>query len=61
MMCTPPYDNRTAQIEPSNTVVGNAECGCGGVCLAPKGSQAVSCHFWGVGALPPMPHGDPRC
>eukprot|EP00966_Prymnesium_polylepis_P295406 6821660-Prymnesium_polylepis.1 len=60
-------DVHTTVRHPNRTIrtveygVGNAECGCGGVCVAPKGNQAVSCHPWGVKPLPPMPHGDPRC
>eukprot|EP00966_Prymnesium_polylepis_P179091 4146476-Prymnesium_polylepis.1 len=60
MVCTPPYATHTA-IGTVKYGVGHAECGRGGVCVAPKRSQAVTCHPWGVGALPPMPHGDPRC
>jgi hypothetical protein len=57
---TTPYDTRAA-IRTVEYGVGNAECGCGGVCVPSQGDQAVSCHPLGVTALPPMPHGDPRC
>eukprot|EP00966_Prymnesium_polylepis_P007735 177361-Prymnesium_polylepis.1 len=60
MVCTPPYDTRTA-IRTVEYGVGNAECGRGGVCVPFQGDQAVSCHPWDVGPLPRMPHGDPRC
>ena len=52
---------RTAQFEKVKYGVRNAECGLGGACVAPQGDQLVSCHPWGVGALPPMPHGGPSC
>eukprot|EP00966_Prymnesium_polylepis_P063302 1468926-Prymnesium_polylepis.1 len=60
MVFTPPYDTRTA-IRTVKYGVGSAECGRGGVCVPSQGGQSVSCHPLGVEALPPMPHGDPRC
>ena len=60
MMCTPPYDTRTA-IRTVEYGVRHAECGRGGVCLAPKGDHALSCHPWDVGGMTPVPHGGPSC
>ena len=49
------------QFEPSHTVLGAPNVVVVVCVCPPKGDQALSCHPWGVGALPPMPHGDPRC
>ena len=56
MTCTPPYNTRTVKYG-----VGSAECGCVVVvvvCVPPPslaGDHAVSCHPWGIGALPQCP------
>ena len=56
------HPNGAAQFEPTvGYGVGDAECGLGGVYVAPKGDLAVPHHPWDVGALPPMPHGNPSC
>eukprot|EP00966_Prymnesium_polylepis_P180900 4190101-Prymnesium_polylepis.1 len=53
MVCTPPYDTRTA-IRTVEYVVGNAECGLGGVRVPSQGDQAVL-------ALPGVWGHCPRC
>eukprot|EP00966_Prymnesium_polylepis_P184245 4270266-Prymnesium_polylepis.1 len=60
MVCTPPHNTRTA-IGTVEYGVRHAECGRGGVYVAPKGDHALSCYPWDVGGMTSVPHCGPSC